>query len=317
MITYLAGRVVQALAVVALLSIVTFLLMHLLPGGPAHAMLEKDATAVQITDFNHEMGLDQPLWTQYWIWVRNLAQGNLGFSPRLNQPVRDAIGAALPKTVLLMSISTTLAVVISILLGTFQATRRNSVADHLLTATMFTLFATPSFFLALVAILVFAVYLHLLPPVAPQGETVPAILSQPLALVLPVLTLAVIPIAVLSRYARSSVLDNMAENYVRTARAKGLSERQILWGHVLRNSMLPMATLLGLGLPRVLGGALIVEQVFNYPGMGLLAWRATLSRDYPILLVIVLIVGIATVVGNLLADLTYAVLDPRIRYVKE
>jgi peptide/nickel transport system permease protein len=309
-------RAVQALAVVALLSIVTFLLMHLLPGGPAHAMLEKDATDVQISDFNRQMGLDQPLWIQYWIWVSNLAHGNLGFSPRLNQPVRDAIGAALPRTVLLMSISTALAVVVSILLGTFQATRRNSIADHVLTATMFTLFATPSFFLALVAILVFAIYLHVLPPVAPQGDTVQEIVTQPLALVLPVLTLAIVPITVLSRYARSSVLDNMNENYVRTARAKGLSERQILWGHVLRNSMLPMATLLGLGLPRILGGALIVEQVFNYPGMGLLAWRATLARDYPILLAVVLIVGVATVLGNLVADLTYAVLDPRIRYVK-
>lgn len=316
MITFVIRRAAQAVVVVLLLSVVTFLMMHLLPGGPAHAMLEKEATNVQIADFNHQMGLDQPLPTQYLIWVRNLARGDLGFSLRLNEPVAQAIGAAIPKTVLLMFLSTLLAVAVSIVLGTFQAIRRNSIVDHALTLMTFTLFATPSFFLALIAILLFAVYAHVLPPVAPQGESVAEILSDPLGLVLPVVTLAVIPIAVFSRYTRSSVLDNLAENYVRTARAKGLSEAQVLWGHVIRNSLLPMVTLLGLGLPRILGGALIVEQVFNYPGMGLLTWQSTLARDYPILLAAVLIAGVATVAGNLLADLTYAVLDPRIRYVE-
>jgi peptide/nickel transport system permease protein len=165
-----------------------------------------------------------------------------------------------------------------------------------------------------VLIVVFSVYLPLLPAEAPQSSSIGVILSQPAGLILPVATLALLTIAQFSRYMRSSVIENLAEDYVRTARAKGAGERTVLIHHVLRNALIPIATLLGLSLPTIFSGALITEAVFNFPGMGQLFWTAAQTQDYPIMLGITVLVGVVTVIGSLLADLAYAVLDPRVRF---
>src|SRR5262245_29907792 len=205
---YLLRRAGQSLLVLVLLSIATFGLLHILPGGPAFAMLGREASPAEIADFNHEMGYDRPLPVQYAIWIARVGRGDLGFSYRLNEPVAAAIGQALPKTIALMLLATAVAAAVSVALGAYQATHRNHAIDHVITGTMFLLFATPSFFFGLLLVLVFAVYAHLLPPQAPQSGSLVDILSDPLALVLPIVTLAVIPTAVLTRYARSSVIDN-------------------------------------------------------------------------------------------------------------
>jgi peptide/nickel transport system permease protein len=206
------------------------------------------------------------------------------------------------------------AIVIGIPLGLLQAVRRNKPVDYVATAAAFIGYSMPVFWLGILLILLFSVQLGLFPSEGPQGATVGAVLSDPAGMVLPVATLAIGAIALFSRYMRSSALENLVQDYVRTARAKGVSERAILRKHLLRNSLLPVITLLGLSLPAVLSGAVVVESVFNYPGMGLLFWNAATTHDFPLLLGFTLVIGVATVLGSLVADLLYAVVDPRVRY---
>jgi peptide/nickel transport system permease protein len=311
---FITRRLLQSIVVVLLVTMIVFILLHLLPGGPARAQLGTRATPVAIANFNHEMGYDRPVPIQYWNWLTQLVTGNLGFSTKLNQSVVSLIGERLPKTLVLTILSTLFALVVAIPLGLIQAVKRNHAADYTITAGAFIFYATPPFFLGVVLIVVFAVYLPILPAEAPQSSSLGIILSQPAGLILPVLTLALVTIAQFSRYMRSSVIENLAEDYVRTARAKGAGERSVLIRHVLRNSLIPVATLLGLSLPAIFSGALITEAVFNFPGMGQLFWTAAQTQDYPIMLGITVLVGVATVIGSLLADLAYAVLDPRVRY---
>lgn len=314
MIGFITRRLLQSIVVVLLVTVIVFILLHLLPGGPARAQLGARATPAAIANFNHQMGYDRPVPIQYWNWLKQLVTGNLGFSTKFNQSVASLIGERLPKTLVLTVLSTLFALAVAIPLGMIQAVKRNHVADYTITAGAFIFYATPPFFLGIVLIVVFAVYLPVLPAEAPQSSSIGVILSQPAGLILPVLTLALVTIAQFSRYMRSSVIENLAEDYVRTARAKGAGERSVLIRHVLRNSLIPVATLLGLSLPAIFSGALITEAVFNFPGMGQLFWTAAQTQDYPIMLGITVLVGVVTVIGSLLADLAYAVLDPRVRY---
>ena len=311
---FIARRLAQSIVVVLLVTVIVFILLHLLPGGPARAQLGPRATAVAIDNFNHQMGYDRSVPVQYWTWLTQLATGNLGFSVKLNQSVLSLIGERLPKTLILTILSTVFALIVAIPLGVVQAVRRNRAADYAITFWAFVFYATPPFFLGVVLIVVFSVYLPILPAEAPQSSSLGVILSQPAGLILPVLTLGLLTIAQFSRYMRSSVIENLAEDYVRTARAKGAGERTVLVRHVLRNSLIPVATLLGLALPAIFSGALITEAVFNFPGMGDLFWTAAQTQDYPIMLGITVLVGLATVIGSLLADLAYAALDPRVRF---
>jgi peptide/nickel transport system permease protein len=194
-----------------------------------------------------------------------------------------------------------------------QAVRRRKVADHLITAVAFVAYATPSFFVALLLVLAFADKLSWFPPQAPQASTLGGILGDPRARVLPVLTGTIATVAVFSRYVRSAVLDNLSEDYTRTARAKGVRETRVVGIHVLRNSLTPVITMLGYYVPVVFSGAIVIEAIFNFPGMGLMFWNATQTSDYPTELGVVLVIAIATVVGSLLADLLQAAADPRVR----
>jgi peptide/nickel transport system permease protein len=216
----------------------------------------------------------------------------------------------------LLGFSTVLALAIALPMGIYQAVRRNGIGDYLLTGTSFTLYSMPDFFFAILLIALFCVQVHLLPPEAPQATSVAGILADPRALVLPVATLALVSVAGFSRYMRSSALDALAQDYIRMARAKGLPERLVLLRHVLRNSLLPIVTIVGLSFPGIVAGAVIAEEIFNYPGMGLLFYQAATTHDFPVLLGSTLIVGVATVIGNLAADIAYGVLDPRIRHAR-
>ncbi len=309
---YLIRRVLQALVVVVGVTIIVFILLHLLPGGPARAVLGQRATRVAIAAFNKEYGLDKPLPVQYVTWVGQLLRGNLGFSYKLNQSVDSLLSENLPRTAVLVGISTLLAIVIGVALGIWQAVRRNRVDDYVLTGASFLFYAMPTFFLGLILIIVFSATLQWLPPTGPDG-TVP-LWDQATNLILPVLTLTLVYVAFFSRYMRSAMLENLVQDYVRTARSKGVGSRRLLFRHVLRNALIPILTLLGLSLPGIISGALVTEALFNYPGMGLLFWNAAQQQDYPILLGVTLITGVATVLGSLCADVLYAVADPRIRY---
>ena len=311
---FLIRRVLQALLVLFLVTVFTLALVHLFPGGPIRSLLGPRATPEQVAHYNQLYGFDQPFYVQYFKWLGQVVHGNLGFSTKLNQSVTSLIAQDLPKTIVLVSLGTVVSLLFGIPLGLYQAVKRYTVGDYVLTGVSFLGYATPTFFVGLLLIEWFAINIHLFPPFAPQGTTVAEILSQPRALVLPVAAYSFVLYALWSRYMRSSVMDNLVQDYVRTARAKGASERRVLWGHIFRNSLISIVTLLGLSLPALVAGAIFIEVVFNYPGMGLAFYNAALNVDYQVLLGFTLVATLATIVGNILADVGYAVLDPRVRY---
>jgi peptide/nickel transport system permease protein len=311
---YLIRRIGQAVAVVIGVMLLTFIMIHLVPGSAARAALGVHATPSRIAAFNAAYGLNKPLYEQFTSYVGQVLHGNFGISFTLQQPVSTLIAQRLPRDAVLLGLSTALALLIALPLGIYQAVRRNTPEDYVLTGVSFTLYSMPDFFFALLLIAVFSVQFHWLPPEAPQATSVGGILADPRALVLPVVTLALVSVAGFSRYMRSSAIDALAQDYIRMARAKGLPQRLVLARHVLRNSLLPVVTIVGLSFPGIVAGAVIAEEVFNYPGMGLLFFQAATSHDFPILLGSTLIVGVATVLGNLAADIAYGILDPRIRH---
>jgi len=311
---FLIRRILQALLVLFLVSVFTLALVHLFPGGPIRSLLGPRATPQQVAHYNQLYGFDQPFYVQYLKWVGQVLHGNLGFSTKLNQSVTSLIAQDLPKTIVLVALGLAVSLLFGIPLGLYQAVKRYTTGDYVLTGISFLGYATPTFFVGLLLIEWFSIDIHLFPPFAPQGTTVAQILSQPRALVLPVTAYSFVLYALWSRYMRSSVMDNLVQDYVRTARAKGASERRVLWGHVFRNSLMSIVTLLGLSLPTLVAGAIFIEVVFNYPGMGLAFYSAALNVDYQVLLGFTLVATLATIIGNILADVGYAVLDPRVRY---
>jgi peptide/nickel transport system permease protein len=312
MVGYIIRRLLQSVLVVIVVTVIDFILLHSLPGGPARAILGPRATPLQITQFNTENGLDKPLIVQYVTSVVGWFTGDFGFSYVLNQSVGSLLAERLPKTIILAVLSLVLTVIVAIPVGIYQAVRRNRPFDYVATGLSFIFYAAPTFFLGLILIEIFSSWLGWFPPEAPQSNGIVPIFQQFPAMILPIVTLALLSIAGFSRYMRSSVLDNISQDYVRTARAKGASPTRVLWRHVLRNALIPIITLLGLSLPALFAGALITESIFNFPGMGLLFWQAAQQSDYPVELGVVIVTAFATVIGNLLADVGLAAIDPRV-----
>ena len=311
---YIIRRCGQAVIVVLGVILLTFLLARLIPGGEARAVLGTKATARSIAAFDLRNGLDLPIYDQFWRYVEGIfVHFDLGYSYKYNQGVAAVILGRLPKTLTLVTVSVVLALIIAIPVGILQVVRRNKPVDYALTGVSFFFYAMPDFLVGTLLIVWFAFDLKWFPVSPPTDASAWTIFTDPMAFVLPVVTLCVTSIASFSRYMRSSMMDAMAEDYVRTARAKGASNNRILYGHALRNALIPILTLLGLSLPAIVSGALIVENVFNYPGMGLLTVQAAFNDDIPVVLGTTLVITIATVIGSLLADILYAVADPRIR----
>lgn len=294
--------------------VLTFILIHMVPGSAARAAMGVRATPERIAAFNATYGLDKPLYAQFGDYVSQLLHGNLGTSFTTQESVTWEIGQRLPGDIVFVGFSIVLALVIAVPMGVWQAVRHNRPSDHLLNGVSFTLYAMPDFFFAFLLVALFCVQLHILPPEAPQATSLSGMLADPRALVLPVATLTVTTLAGFSRYMRASAIDVLAQDFLRTARAAGLPERLVLARHVLRNAFLPVVTMVGLTVPNIVAGAVIAETVFNFQGMGLLIFSASTSHDYPVLLGTTLIIGVATVAGNLAADVAYGILNPRIRY---
>ena len=316
MALFIVRRLLQAIVVLLLVTLISFALLRSIPGNVAAAVMGpnvyRDPAAIKL--FDDTYGFNKPWYSQYLLWLSHLVQGNLGYSWNLNQSVASLLGQRILKTGILVGISLVLAVLIAVPIGMVQAVRRNKLIDHFFNGFSTIFYAMPSFLLGLVLIYIFAIEFPIFPAEAPQGLGLGVIFANFNAMILPVATLTLITIALFSRYARSAVLDNLTEDYVRTAKAKGAGERRILFRHVLRNSLIPVATLLGLSVPGVISGALIIEEVFNYPGMGLLFFQQAQKEDYPTLLGVIVVVSLATVIGSLFADIAYAALDPRVRY---
>jgi peptide/nickel transport system permease protein len=313
-IGYLIRRLLQTVVVALIVTIIAFLLLHLVPGGEVRAVLGVRASPAEVRADSKLWGFDQPLYVQYGKWLWQILHGNFGFDLSYNTPVSTLLFPALSRSLVLAVIGTGAGLLIGIPLGILQAVRRYSVIDHVVTGFGFIGYGSPTFFIGILLAQWFAVDLHIFPPFAPSADSIGGQLSDPAALVLPVATYAFVAFALWSRFMRSSVMDNIVQDYVRTARAKGASERRVLWGHIFRNSLISIVTLLGLSLPVVIAGSIFIEDVFNYPGMGLLFYNSALKTDIQMMLAITVLTTLVTIIGNLLADIAYAVLDPRVRY---
>jgi peptide/nickel transport system permease protein len=305
----------SCLSVFILVTLV-FFMAHLTPGGPAYSILGQKATLASVAQVNARLGLDQPLLKQYGIWWWHLAQGQLGYSYLLNRPVSALLWGYERNTLIFYSIAIFLSAVLAIILGLIQGVCFGRWLAKLIGAFQLGFYAAPPFFVAAMLVLWFSVQAGWLPAsgITDLRAAHPGLGAYAAHLVLPVITVTLLTVSPLSRYFGEAVHEELGKDYVRTAQAKGVGFTRILLVHVLRNALRPLVTMLGLSFPYIFTGGVIVESVFNYPGLGWLMWRSALSQDYPVLIAIVLIIGLLTVIGNLLADIVNGLLDPRASY---
>ncbi len=322
MTRFLIRRIVQTIPLLIGISILAFLIIRLAPGDPTVVYIDPTKpppSAEDLARLRAELGFDDPVPVQYVRWLGNALQGDLGFSLSARRPVTDEIGERLPNTALLGFTSLALTVILAIPVGILSAVYRYTLFDYAITVASFIGLSVPGFVVALFLIQVFAVELGWLPStgmhdVRESYEGWRAVRDVGEHLVLPTIALSAASIARWARYQRSSLLDVLTQDYIRTARAKGARERRVLRVHALRNALLPMITIGGLSIPQLVSGAFIIEFVFGWPGMGRLAVNAALRRDYPVIMGVTMISAVFIVLGNFLADLAYHWADPRIRY---
>jgi peptide/nickel transport system permease protein len=304
---YVVGRLIQAAGVVVGVSILIFCLVRLLPGDPARMMLPESASAEQVQAMRRALALDQSIPIQYLIFASQAVRGDLGRSLFYGAPAAEVVLGHLPATLGLAGFSLTFALLVAVPVGVLSAVRRDSIWDFLAIGLALAGQSMPAFWLGLMLILVFAVLLGVL-PAAGSGSLA--------HLILPGITLGAYLMALVTRLVRSGLLDVLNEDYVRTARAKGLGARAITYGHALRNVLIPLITVVGLQLGSLLGGAVITETVFAWPGVGTVLFTAINARDYPLIQASVLLLSVFFVLINLAVDLLYAYVDPRVRHAR-
>lgn len=314
MIRYLRQRLSASVLLLLGVSVLGFAILHLAPGGPLSLLAATgDMSQEDLDRLAQQMGLDAPLPIQYVNWLGQMLVGDWGRSYRDHLPVLEIIASRLGATLLLMLTSTTIAIIVGAWVGVISGINRGSRFDTVTSVILVALVSIPTFWLGLVAIYTFALKFGWFPAgnrQTPGDGSFGDVLHH---LVMPALVLAMVQIAVWSRYMRASVIDSISQDYIRTARAKGVSEARVLWRHVLPNSLLPMISIAGMHLPAQLGGALVTETVFTWPGMGRLFMDSLNYRDYPVVLGILMLTAVLTLLGSLIADICYALADPRIR----
>ncbi len=309
---YVITRIGHSIVLLVFVSILTFVLIHAAPGGPA-ILLAPEMSGEQIKQAARSLGLDQPLPIQYLRWLGNVARGRLGQSYGAGLPVLGLIVDRLPATLELVATGLLLSVVTGVLVGVVSAIHRYSLVDHLTTGVAFFGMSVPVFWLGIMLIIVFSITFRLLPSAGAYSLGASASVGDRLAhLVLPAVVLATANLAQIARYARSSMLEVLNAEFLRTARAKGVSARGVIYHHALRNALIPIVTVVALAVPRLVGGVAITESVFAWPGMGQLAVDSALQRDYPMIMGITLVVSTVVVLTNFLTDLSYLILDPRV-----
>lgn len=316
MTMYVLRRIAVSLLVLLGLSLVVFLMLHFISDSPGRAVLGPQASPQAVASFNQEHGYDRPVLVQYASYLGDLVRGDLGRSYKLNEQVSVLLWQNAGRSAMLSFAGLILSLIVAIPLGIAQAVRKNSVMDRAATAVSYVLYATPSFLIALLLIAILSQAIPLFPAEASQSTSPWVIFTDPKAMALPLITLTVTNVVVFSQYQRSSALEQLGQDYIKVARAKGMPERMVLTRHLLRNACIPLITLVGLQIPILLAGNLIVESVFNYPGLGLLFLNSLHREDYPVLLAYTLIGGVLTVAGNFIADLMVARADRRIELKK-
>jgi peptide/nickel transport system permease protein len=322
MISYIAKRLVLMIPVLLGITIISFGVMKMAPGDPTSLVtdLNPNMNEEAIKRIRAHYGLDQPWYVQYGKWLKNIVVLDFGrsFAPD-GRPVIDKIAERIPITILINILSLSIILIVAVPIGVMSAVRRNSLFDRFTTLFVFLGFATPSFWLALLLMILFGVQLNILPisglrslnytELSPVGR----VLDFSTHLILPVFISAFGGLAGMSRYMRSNMLEVIRQDYITTARAKGLDERTVIFKHALRNALLPVITILGLSIPGLIGGSVIVETIFAIPGMGQLFYQSVMMRDYPSVMGVLVIGAVLTLLGNLIADLMYSMADPRIR----
>ncbi|MCK4802352.1 ABC transporter permease [bacterium] len=322
MLEYIVRRLLFMIPLLLGITIITFVVVHLSPGGPADMLtgLSPKVSAEAKARLHSLYGLDKPLHVQYWLWLSRLVRFDFGRSFKDGRLVIVKILERLPATLLLNVLSLLLIFFIALPIGIISAVRQDSFFDKGMTVFVFLGFSVPAFWLALLLMVLFGVVLGWLPISGMHSVNFPYfsfwgklwdIIKH---LILPVFVSAFGGLAYLSRYSRTSMLEVLRQDYIRTARAKGLSEKKVIYRHALRNALIPIVTLLGLSLPALIGGGFIFETIFAWPGMGRLGYQAIMARDYPVIMGVGVIAALLTLLGNLIADITYAFIDPRIRY---
>jgi peptide/nickel transport system permease protein len=315
MLHYLIRRLVMTIPILLGISVISFAIMYVAPGQPAVLDLDPSISVEARSRQIEALGLNAPAHVQYGRWLGSVVTGDLGTSFTRRMPVADMILERLPNTLLLMMAAAFLAIAVAIPIGVLSARKPYTPLDYTVTFGSFLGLATPNFWLGLMLIMLFSVHLGWTPVggVATLGSDF-SVLDRLHHLILPAVVLATADLAGLVRYTRSSMLEVLQQDYIRTARAKGLSERTVVYRHGLRNGLIPIVTIIGLMLPTFVGGAVIVESLFSWPGIGKMFIDAVFERDYPVIMGITMLGAVLTVLGNLLADICYAALDPRIEY---
>jgi peptide/nickel transport system permease protein len=313
MLSFIIRRLIHTVIVLFIVTFITFSILYLMPGDPVMTMLGEEATQAQVDAIRHELWLDRPFIFQYFHWVTNILHGNLGTSIIYRKNVASLISSRLPITLHLGLIAFVVSTAISITAGVICAMRRGSLQDSLITVSANIGMAVPIFWLGILGIYFFALKLGWLPV---QGYTSPFndFWLNTKQIIMPALCLSVVPLASLTRQARSSMLEVIRQDYIRTARSKGLNERAIIVGHALKNALIPVVTLLGLQLRQLVGGSVLVETVFNINGMGRLMVQAVFDKDYVIVQGCIMLVAVVVAMANLMVDISYGYFDPRIRY---
>ncbi|ARC86813.1 binding--dependent transport system inner membrane component family protein [Clostridium argentinense CDC 2741] len=308
-------RVLEAIPMLLFISFISYILMNLAPGDPAQGFRTPQMSEEQVAVIRASLGLDKPVFIRYFYWLKSTLSGNLGYSLITHQPVAKEILSRLPATLGLMGASMVLSILISIPLGMYTALNKNKFVDNFVSTLSYIGISIPSFWFSMILITIFALKLRLLPSVGMRTIGVNSFLDVLKHGILPTVVLSFPNSAVLTRYVRSATIGELQEDYIATAMAKGLSKRGILFKHVMKNSLIPIITILGMSLPSLVSGAFITETVFGWPGMGRLGINSIFSMDYPVIMAITMMTSIMVILGNLIADLFYILVDPRIKVV--
>ena len=330
---YIIKRLLQIIPVVLGVTLIAFALIHLAPGDPVRTMLGQHATQQEIDDIRAKYGLDQPLYVQYFIWLGDVLQGDLGRSILSHEQVTTEIASRFPNTIELAIAAMIFAILIGVVAGIISATKQYSVADYSVMGIALFGISMPVFWLGIMLMMIFGVFLGWLPIGGRIDLLLPfnritgfmvvdsiitvngaALISVLRHLILPAIALGTIPMAIIARTTRSSMLEILRQDFIRTERAKGLSERKVIYKHAIRNAMVPVVTVIGLNFGLLLSGAILTETVFSWPGVGRLVVDAVYARDYPLVIGCILVFALVFVIVNLITDLLYTYIDPRIHY---
>lgn len=313
---YILKRILQTIPMLIVISIISFTIMRMAPGDLAQSYIKPDMKYEEIKRIKENLGLNRPLYIQYGAWLSETLKGDLGYSLINFRPVSEQIGERIPATLLLMGISLIISLILGIVLGLISAFYHDKIIDKIISVVTYIGISIPSFWFAMVLIVIFSVQLRILPSVGMHTIGVQdSVLDVLKHTIMPATVLSYGNMSIISRYIRSNTISQMHEDYVRTAKGKGLSTKVIFTKHILKNALLPVITMLGMSLPDLVTGAFITETVFGWPGMGRLGVHAVFSFDYPLIMAITMVSSLLLIIGNLLSDILCGVVDPRIKVV--